>query len=405
MGFIHNIGCLTTCSTDGKVEEHRHAAFAWKAGRISWLGPESELPNEYQSEPGIDAGGNLVIPGLIDCHTHLLFGGWRAEEFEQKLAGASYLDILKGGGGILDTVRKTRAASDQELFTRCQRFLTEMAALGVTTVEVKSGYGLSLTEELRALRIYDDLAALGLARVLSTCLAAHTVPPEFQNRRPEYVQMLCQELLPEIKNRKLSTRFVDLFLEEGAFSEADARTIAAAARQLGFGIKLHADQITDQNGGALAAELDATSVDHLERISESSIKRLAASKTVAVLLPLASLYLGKEPAPALHLKEAGIPFAIATDFNPGSAPSYHLPLVLMLGCTLYRLSPAEVFRAGTLHAAQALGIEQETGSLALGKSADFCILRAPDLRTWLYHFESNACVRTVYRGETTYTRP
>jgi imidazolonepropionase len=395
-----NIGQLATCRAEGgqgDIHLIPDAALAWHEGAIVWVGVERELPAAYRRSERVDAGGALVIPGLIDCHTHLAFGGWRENEFVQRIQGRSYLEIARGGGGIASTVRDTRAASEDQLVQRATGFLREMLALGVTTVECKSGYGLSEDDELKLLRVYQRLAQEHPVRIVPTFLGAHVVPAEFSARRAAYLDLLTERLIPLIANERLAT-CCDVFVEESAFSVSEARRILQAGQKAGLASKLHADQLTDGGGAALAAELGALSADHLECISERGVEALAATRVVAVSLPLASLYLGQRPMPARRLMEAGVPVAVATDFNPGTAPSYHLPLALVLACTLQRMTPAEALKAATLYAARAVTLEDRIGSLEVGKAADFAVIEAPSVDHWLYHFRPNACVVTVIGG-------
>lgn len=400
MPLLTNIGCLASCRPEGGQGEihlvHR-AALAWDGAGIRWVGPERELPASLAGLPREDAGGRLVIPGLVDCHTHLAFGGWRADEFGQRILGATYLEIAARGGGIASTVRQTRAASTEELLERCRGHLTAMGRLGVTTVEAKSGYGLSREEELRLLEIYARLAAEGPQRVVPTLLAAHVVPPEYRDRRDEYVRLVIEEIIPAAAGRGLA-RYCDVFVEEGAFPVTEARRILAAGRAHGLVPKLHADQLSAGGGAELAAEVGAASADHLECISEAGIRRMADVGVVAVSLPFASLYLNVPPLPARRLIAAGVPVAVATDFNPGSAPSYHLPMALTLACTLQRMTPAEALKGATCIAARAIGCLDEVGSLEPGKRADFAVIDAESVEQWLYHLRANACVRTVAAG-------
>jgi imidazolonepropionase len=340
-----------------------------------------------------------VIPGLVDCHTHLAFGGWRAEEFEQRIQGRSYLEIAQAGGGIARTVGLTRSTSEDALLSRAAGFLREMLTLGVTTVECKSGYGLDREHELKLLRVYRRLAAEQPIRLVPTLLGAHVVPPEYRDDRERYLKQLIEELIPEVGRQQLA-RCCDVFLEQSAFSLDEARRILLAGRAVGLAPKLHADQLTSSGGAELAAEVKALSADHLEHVSPKGIAALARSGVVAVSLPLASLYLGQSPMPARRLIDAGVAVAVATDFNPGSAPSYHLPLALTLACTLQRMTPAEALKGATSLAARALGLSYRLGSLAPGMAADFAVIDAPDVNHWLYHFRPNACRMTVLRGQT-----
>jgi imidazolonepropionase len=397
---LRRIGTLATCRSEGgqsAIHPIQDAALVWEGGTLLWVGPEKALPAEYAAWESWDADGALVIPGLIDCHTHLAFGGWRAEEFEQRIQGSSYLDIARRGGGIMSTVAQTRTMSEDELLDRARGFLERMMALGVTTVECKSGYGLDVETELRLLRVYHRLGQEGVARIIPTFLGAHIVPPEFRDRREDYIKLLIEELIPLITGQGLA-RFCDAFVEETAFTVPEARRILSAGKAAGLGAKLHADQLSSSGGAELAAEVKAVSADHLECVSPAGIAAMAKSGTVAVSLPLASLYLNHAPLPARRLIEAGVPVAVATDFNPGSAPSFHLPLALSLACTMQRMTPAEALKGATIIAARALAIDGVTGSLEAGKSADFAVIDAESVNDWCYHFTPNACRRVVVRG-------
>ena len=407
MKVLANISQLATCRAEGQqgdIHAIPDAAMVWDEGVIQWVGPEKELPAEYRRAERLDAGGRLVIPGLVDCHTHLAFAGWRAGEFEQRLLGRSYLDIARDGGGILSTVRQTRAATEEDLRGRAAGFLQQMLVLGVTTVECKSGYGLDPDSELKLLRVYHRLAAEQPVRLVPTFLGAHVIPPEFRNNRSGYVDLLVKQMIPAVVEAELA-RCCDVFVEDSAFSVAEAGRILRAGQDLGLAAKLHADQLTSGGGAELAAELGAWSADHLEHISEHGIRAMAAKGVVAVGLPLASLYLGQPPMPARRLIEGGVAVAVATDFNPGSAPSFHLPLALTLACTLQRMTPAEALKGATIYAARAVGLEASVGSLEAGKAADFAVLDAPDVSHWIYHFRPNACVMTVISGLERWTAP
>ena len=403
MPVLRNIGDLATCRAEGgQAEIHAvsEAALAWRDGELLWLGPEANLPFEYGADESFDAGGRLVVPGLIDCHTHLAFAGWRAGEFEQRILGRSYLEIAEAGGGILSTVRATRAASQEDLYERSRLFLDEMLALGVTTVECKSGYGLSVDDELKQLAVYRQLAEDGPARIVPTLLAAHVVPPEYREDRGGYVDLVVELIIPAAAEEGLA-RCCDVFLEQSAFTREEARRILEAGNDAGLLGKLHADQLTDGGGARLAAEVGAVSADHLECISEEGIQAVADAGVVAVSLPIATLYLNQEPMPARRLIDAGAAVAVATDFNPGSAPSYHLPFAMTLACNLQRMTPAEVLKGATIHAARAIGLEDRVGSLEPGKAADFAVIDAPDVDHWLYHLRPNACVATIIGGQQT----
>lgn len=399
---LRNIGTLACCRPGGgqaDIQLIPSAAVAWNGPLITWVGAEADLPEAYGVADAVDAGGQLVVPGLVDCHTHLAFGGWRAEEFAQRLLGRSYTDIARAGGGIASTMRHTRAASEDQLLERAREFLAAMTTLGVTTVECKSGYGLNSDTELKLLRVYRRLAEAAPLTIVPTFLGAHTVPPEFRDHRARYISLLVDDLIPAVARDGLA-RCCDVFVEETAFSVEEARRILQAGKAAGLAAKLHADQLTDSGGALLAAELGALSADHLEHASDAGIRAMAAAGVVAVSLPIASLYLGQSPMPARRMIDAGVPVAVATDFNPGSAPSYHLPLAMMLACTLQRMTPAEVLKGATIIAARALGLAATHGSVEAGKRADLAVIDAGHVDHWLYHFRANACTRTIVGGVT-----
>ena len=402
MNLLENIAQLATCRADGgqgDIHPIADGAVVWEGETIRWVGPRRELPASYAGAERLDAGGGLVIPGLVDCHTHLAFGGWRADEFEQRILGRSYLEIAAAGGGIARTMWLTREASDAELAARAAGFLGDMLALGVTTVECKSGYGLDREHELRLLRVYRALAAAQPVRLVPTFLGAHVVPPEFRADRAGYLDLLIDDLMPVIARERLAA-FCDVFVERSAFTVAEARRLLRAAQAAGMGAKLHADQLSPGGGAELAAELGAVSADHLECASEGGIAAMARAGVVAVSLPLAALSVNNTPAPARRWIEAGAAVAVATDFNPGSAPSYHLPFALTLACTLQRMTPAEALKGATVIAARAVGLESRVGSLEPGKAADLAIIDAPDVNQWLYHLRANPCRCTVVAGRT-----
>jgi imidazolonepropionase len=401
MPILRHIGELATCPTASRQSDIgpiAKAALVWRAGAVAWAGRDVDLPVAFADEGEIDAEGRLVVPGLIDCHTHLAFAGWRADEFERRLRGDSYLEIARGGGGIARTVRATRDATADELVADAEAVLAAIARLGVTTVEAKSGYGLTLESELRLLGVYRALAARQPVRVVPTLLAAHTVPVEYHDRREAYVQLVCDEIVPRVAADSLAS-FCDVFVEEGAFTVAEARTVLEAGRRHGLRPKLHADQLSDGGGAALAAEVGAASADHLEHVSVAGIRALAAGGVVAVSLPIATATLAQPPLPARALIDAGVPVAVATDFNPGSAASFDLPLALWLACTLQRMTPAEALKGATTCAARAIGLDHEIGSLAPGFAADIAMLDASDVTMWLYQFRPAPCVASWVGGK------
>jgi imidazolonepropionase len=407
MKLIENISQLATCRGEGgqgEIHAISDAVMVWQGSTIRWVGPRPELPVEYWNAERIDAQGGTVVPGLIDCHTHLAFGGWRADEFTRRIEGASYLDIARAGGGIAKTVRLTREAGAETLLRRARGFVREMMALGVTTIEAKSGYGLDREHELELLRVYRRLAEAEPVGIVPTFLGAHVVPPEYRDRRKEYVALLTDELIPAVAEERLATA-CDVFVEDSAFSVEEARRILLAGRAAGLAPRLHADQLSAGGGAELAAEVGALSADHLEQVSEAGIAAMAEAGVVAVSLPFASLYLNHPPMPARRLIAAGVPVAVATDFNPGTAPSYHLPLAMTLACTLQRMTPGEALKGATYCAAKALGFARRVGSLERGKAADFAVIDAPDVQHWLYHLRPNACRLTVAGGRVVWRAP
>lgn len=407
MPVLRNIGSLATCraaGAQGEIHPLPAAALVWEDGRIVWVGPEAELPKVYSGMEDWDVAGRLVIPGLIDCHTHLAFGGWRAEEFEQRLLGVSYQDIARAGGGIASTVKSTRAISEEALAQRSIGFLRAMLRLGVTTVECKSGYGLDTANELKLLRTYRQIDGMQPIRIVSTFLGAHVVPKEWKTDRARYVDLVINEMMPAVAAENLA-EFCDVFVEETAFTVDEARRILAAGRAMGLAPKLHADQLAPGGGAELAAEVCAVSADHLEYASPAGLEQMARAGTVAVALPVASLYLRQPPMAARRFVDAEVPVAVATDFNPGSAPSYDMHLAMLLACTFLGLSPSEALKGATIYAARAVGRERDLGSIEPGKAADFAVMDAPNLTHWIYHFRPDTCCMTVVDGTVHWEAP
>jgi imidazolonepropionase len=393
-----------TCRAAGaqsEIHPIERAAIVVEGEKIAWVGLEAELPAQFYGGEQVECGGAIAIPGLIDCHTHLCFAGWRAEEFEQRILGKSYAEIAAQGGGILSTVRKTRAASLPELVHRGLEFLREIAALGVTTVECKSGYGLSLEAELKLLRAYKELAQNQPLRIVPTFLGAHTVPEEFTADPQAYVQLVIDEMIPAVANQGLA-KFCDVFVEKGAFSAEQGREVLLAGKAAGLLPKLHAEQFSACGGARLAAEVGAVSADHLEAVDQLGIDALREAEIIGVLLPLASLTTGVHPADGRRLLRSGLSLAIATDFNPGTAPSYHLPSALGLACLVNRIAPAEALKGATIIAAQAVGLAEQIGSIEAGKSADLAFIQADSINQWLSNPVPNFCQRTVCRGVEVY---
>jgi imidazolonepropionase len=350
----------------GLVED---AAIAVRDGRIEWLGPRSGLPDSLRGLPEHDLGGALVTPGLIDCHTHLVYGGDRANEFELRLNGASYEDVARQGGGIVSTVRATRDASEDELASQSLARLRELVAEGVTTIEIKSGYGLALAHERKCLRVARRLGEIAGVSVRTTFLGAHALPPEFAGRGDAYIDDVVR-MLPVLQAEGLVDA-VDAFCERIGFSTAQTERVFEAARAAGLPVKLHAEQLSDSGGTQLAARFGALSCDHLEWLSEEGARAMAGAGTVAVLLPGAYYFLRETRLPPVALlREHGVPIAVSTDCNPGSSPCTSLLLMLNMACTLFRLTPEEALAGVTRHAARALGLA-DRGVLAPGMRADF----------------------------------
>ncbi|MBX3622391.1 MAG: imidazolonepropionase [Rhizobacter sp.] len=375
-----------------------HGAMVVEDGHIAWAGPDDALPLALARRASAehDLAGAVVTPGLVDCHTHLVYAGQRAHEFEQRLQGARYEDIARAGGGIRATVAATRAASDEALLHDTTQRALALVAEGVTTLEAKSGYGLSLHDEARSLWVLRRLAQALPLTVRSTCLAAHAVPPEFEGRPDDYINAVCA-WLPMLHGAGLVDA-VDAFCDTVGFTPAQTRRVFDAARALGLPVKLHAEQLSDQGGAALAAEFGALSCDHLEHLGESGVRALAAAGTVAVLLPGAFYFLRETRLPPVEaLRRHGVPMAIATDHNPGSSPALSLLLMLHMACTLFRLTPEEALRGVTVNGARALGLA-DRGRLAAGQRADFAVWGLEHPRELAYWFGHNPCRRVVFGG-------
>jgi len=368
-----------------------------KAGSITWVGSMVDLPQGHGAALDHDLQGALVTPGLVDCHTHLVYGGHRALEFEQRLQGASYADIARAGGGIRSTVAATRAATDEELFAAAVERARCLMADGVTTLEIKSGYGLSATHETRCLQVARRIGETLPLTVRTTSLAAHALPPEFEGRADAYINEICRWLPAQHAAGLIDA--VDAFCDTIGFTPAQTRRVFEAAQGLSLPVKLHAEQLSDQGGAVLAAEFKALSCDHLEHLSSAGVAALAAAGTVAVLLPGAYYFLRDTRLPPVQaLRDAGVPMAIATDHNPGSSPTLSLLLMLNMACTLFRLTPEEALRGATVNGAQALGLH-DRGQLAAGQRADFVVWGVDHPSELAYRFGHNPRQRVVIAGE------
>jgi len=378
------------------------AAVAVNAGRIASVGSRAVLERAHEDATIIDCGGGVLTPGLVDSHTHAIFGRARYEEQERRAAGADYMEIARQGGGIHASVRDVRARDSDELLALARPRLERLASYGTTTVEVKSGYGLSIEDELKILRVISRLSEELTMRIVPTWLGAHEIPKEARatpGTRASYVKMLREEMLPLVTNEHLAT-FADVFCEPGVFTIEETRELLTAARAAGLELKLHADELAPSGGAELAAELHATSADHLAAISAGGIRALASAGTVATLLPGTMLFLGKGTRPpARALLDAGAAVALATDFNPGTSPTPNLPFILTLGVSELHMSVAETVLAATVNGAAALGLANETGQLAPGFSADLALFEIDDIRELPYWYADRRCKRTWVRGK------
>lgn len=397
--IIKNATLVTPCGSTARkgaemqnIKILNNAGLVARDGIIEFAGPMSHLPVSEGDEV-IDAEGKVMLPGFIDSHTHLIFGGFRPDEFEWRMKGDSYMSIMERGGGIQSTVNATRDDSVEHLAEKASWFINRMVEMGVTTVEAKSGYGLSLDSELKMLDAINRLAEdpERKLRVISTFLGAHAVPKEYKGRTGEYVDLIISEMLPKVKGK---ARFCDIFTEKNVFEIDDSRRLLKAAKEMGFELKLHADEIVTLGGAELAAEMGAVSADHLLHVSDEGIRKMADAGTVATLLPLTAFSLKEPFAPARKFIEAGAAVALATDLNPGSCFSGSIPLTIALACIYMNMTVEETITALTLNGAAACGIASETGSLEPGKSADIILLHFNNYKMLPYYVGMN-CVETV----------
>ncbi len=381
-------------------------ALAVSRGKIVWVGEMKAMPAGLETGAAEvhDAAGGWITPGLVDCHTHLVYGGGRAREFELRLQGATYEEIARQGGGIVSTVAATRAADEAELFRQSARRLRAMISEGATTVEIKSGYGLDLETELRMLRVARLLDERLPVTVRPTFLGAHALPPEFEGRGDAYIDYVCDEVLPEVASQGLAVA-VDAFCETIGFTLEQTERVFRAAERHGLPVKLHAEQLSDMGGAALAARYRALSADHLEYLSENGVRALAESGVTAVLLPGAFYFLGETRRPPIEsLRRFGVPIALATDCNPGSSPTTSPLLMLNMACTLFGLTPEEALAGTTRNGAAALGLQDSKGTLEPGKDADFVIWDISEPAELAYHFGFNPCRQVVRGGAVVMTR-
>lgn len=375
----------------------RDGALGIVGATIRWVGPERELPRDVTARRWLHRPGTWATPGLVDCHTHLVYAGNRAHEFEQRLHGASYADIARAGGGILGTVAATRAASEDELARQSRGRLAALAGEGVTTVEIKSGYGLETAAELKQLAVASRIAREVGVDVRTTLLAAHALPGEFAGRPDDYVDYVCRDTIPAAARARLA-HAVDAFCESIGFTLGQTRRVFAAARAAGLPVKLHADQLSDSGGAQLAAEFDALSADHLEFANDAGVEAMAGAGTVAVLLPGAFYALRESQLPPVAaLRARRVPIAISTDCNPGTSPTTSLLLMLNMACTLFRLTPEEALAGATRHAARALGLA-DRGTLAAGMRADVALWNIAEPAELCYRFGANPCAGSIVAG-------
>ena len=401
--LVTNIGLLASPegrqarggAAQGSIRFLKDAWILCENGRIAALGT-GDAPIEEARR--IDAAGCLVTPGLVDAHTHLIFGGWRQNELALKLHGVSYLEILAAGGGILSTVKATREATEDELFDKACDALDEMLELGVTTAEAKSGYGLDLETELKQLRVIRRLDEEHPMDLAATFLGAHALPPEYREDREAYLRLLCDEVIPRVAEEKLA-EFCDVFCETGVFTAEESRRILEAGRRYGLIPKIHADEIDPIGGSQLTKEVGAISAEHLIVCPQEGIEAMAQAGTVACCLPATSFYLGSTYAPVRDMIAAGVPVALASDFNPGSCPSLNLQFVMNLGCLRYRMTPEEMLTGVTLNAAAAINRAESIGSIETGKLADLVVWDAPDLDTLGYRMGSNLTRIVIKKGK------
>jgi len=392
----------------GRIAVLENAAVACRDGVIVWVGPESELAQAVRPLAGAtraDAAGGTVLPGFVDAHTHLPFAGWRESEFDERLRGTTYTEIAARGGGILSTVARTRAMERPALTALVRARLDELLALGTTTVEAKSGYGLARHHEMKQLEALRDASAGHAVAVVPTFLGAHTVPLEYRGNREAYVRLLIEEMLPAVAAARLA-EFADAFVDANAFSVDEARRVLSAARAHGLGVRLHADQLADDGGAALAASLGAASADHLEFTTERGMEALAAAGTCGVILPAATFFLMMDEAPpARKLVEAGVPVVVATDFNPGSCPIDSMACAVGFACLSARLSVDEAITAATLNAAHSLRRADRVGSIEVGKRADLVVHAVPNRYHLVYRFGAPRIRLVICAGKVEYHNP
>lgn len=379
-----------------------HGSVVVENGLITFVGSDVEAERYVHTLNGlintIDASGKIVTPGLIDAHTHIVFGGSREKELEMRLNGAKYIDILKAGGGILQTTTSTREATEEQLIQETSKRLNRFLQYGVTTVEAKSGYGLTLEDELKQLRAAKKLHEKHPVDLVSTFMGAHAVPVEYKENPDEFVRLVIEEMIPRVAEENLA-EFCDVFCEEGVFTVEQSEQILEAGKGYGLKPKIHADEIVQFGGAELAAKVGAVSADHLLQASDEGIKQMAKSGVIAVLLPGTAFFLMEKPANARKMIEAGVPVALSTDRNPGSSPTESLPFIMNLACLTMKMTPAEVLTACTINAAHAIGRADEVGSIEVGKKGDLVLFDAPNYQTLQYNYAVNLVDTVIKKGQ------
>jgi imidazolonepropionase len=397
----HNLKLCAEGDPDHTIDD---AAIAVENGRIAWIGARAQLPHAITQWPREDLRGAWVTPGFVDCHTHLVYGGQRADEFAQRLAGVSYEDIARRGGGIVSTVRATRAADETTLFAQSAARLEALLADGVTAVEIKSGYGLDLAAERKMLRVARQLGERYPVTVRTTFLGAHALPPEFAGRADDYIDEVCTRMLPALADEGLVDA-VDVFCERIGFSLAQSERVFEAAAKRGIDVKMHAEQLSNSGGAALSARYGALSADHLEFLDEAGVAAMKQAGTVAVLLPGAYYFIRETQLPPVDLlRRYEVPIAISTDSNPGTSPVTSLLLMMNMAATLFRMTVPEVLQGVTCHAAQAFGDADHHGTLAAGRPADFAVWPVQSIAELAYWFGRPLCTRVVRGGDTVFER-
>ncbi|MBC7898731.1 MAG: imidazolonepropionase [Saprospiraceae bacterium] len=414
--IIYNAGQLITCASGGKPKRGAEMAdigviedgsVAVAGGKIVGAGRSQDIARQFEAETIIDAGGKVVTPGFVDCHTHIVYAGDRLKEFELKIKGADYLEILANGGGIISTVKYTREADLEELVEQSRNRLNKMLACGTTTAEIKTGYGLDTATEMKMLAAIAELDKIHVIDIVPTFLAAHAVPPEYKDNADEYVDLICGEMLPKAWDWYVASHFfaqntpffADVFCEKNAFDLAQSERILRTAKALWFGVKAHVDEFNNLGGSRLGIEMGAVSIDHLDAISDEEIELLAQSDTVGIITPTVNFNFGSsEFADARKLIDSGCAIAVSTDFNPGSAPCPSIPNAMVIACRYQKVLPAEAMNAATINAAFAIGLGDRVGSIEIGKQADILIVDTKDYRQIAYEFGGNLVDKVFKNG-------